>query len=86
MTLDCHQRVHLAKILNVFFAKGAENGVTIEAGDTLLGDCKRDACAEAVIRCLTMEECKNVAFSIISSEEKALTTKQWSSEFKKMSL
>jgi len=65
--------------------KGTENGVTVEAGDALLGDCKRDACAEAVIRCLTMDECKNVAFSIISNEESALTTEQWSSEFSRMS-
>jgi len=59
--------------------------VTIEAGDTLLGDCKRDACAEAVIRCLTMDECKNVAFSIVSNDESALTTEQWSNVFSKMS-
>lgn len=58
--------------------------MTVKAGDTLLGDCKRDACAEAVIRCLTMDECKNIAFSIVSNEESALTTEKWSKEFKKM--
>jgi len=63
---------------------GAENGVDVEAGDTLLGDCKRDSCAEAVVQCLLNEECKNVEFSIVSNEEKALTEEEWTSAFMKM--
>jgi hypothetical protein len=56
----------------------------VERGDSLLGDCKRDACAEAVVRCLLMDECKNIAFSIVSNEERALTTDQWKSEFTRL--
>ena len=63
---------------------GAENGVTLEAGDTLLGDCKRDACAEAVVQSLLNENCKNVAFSIVSNEEPALSEEQWTSSFGKL--
>jgi nucleoside-diphosphate-sugar epimerase len=72
----------VAKLLQI--EGGAENGVTIEVGDSLLGDCKRDACAEAVVRCLTMDECSNLAFSIVSNEEKALSTEDWSREFTRM--
>lgn len=78
-----YTNLDLAKLMQI--EGGAENGVTVEAGDTLLGDCKRDATAEAVVRCLTTPSCKNVAFSIISNEESALTAEQWSSEFSKMS-
>ena len=46
------------------------------SGDSVLGDCKRDACAEAVVQCLENEECSN--------EEKALTEEQWTSEFARM--
>jgi nucleoside-diphosphate-sugar epimerase len=56
---------------------GAENGVTVQRGDTLLGDCKRDACAEAIVQCLVNEECKSSVFSIVSNDEKALTSDQW---------
>jgi uncharacterized protein YbjT (DUF2867 family) len=69
----------VAKLLQV--EGGAENGVTLLAGDSLLGDCKRDACAEAVVQALTNENCKNKIFSIISTDEKALTDDQWSSAF-----
>jgi hypothetical protein len=68
----------------MFDDEGVENGVIVESGDSLLGDCKRDACAEAVVRCLTMDECKNVSFSIVSNEESALTTDQWKSEFMRL--
>lgn len=64
--------------------EGAENGVTVESGDSLLGDCKRDACAEAVVRCLTTDECKNISFSIVSNEESALTMDQWKGEFTRL--
>jgi nucleoside-diphosphate-sugar epimerase len=72
----------VAKLLQI--EGGAENGVTVEIGDSLLGDCKRDACAESVVRCLTMDECRNVSFSIVSNEEKALSTEDWSREFTRM--
>ena len=72
------------RIFLCLIIEGAENGVTVESGDSLLGDCKRDACAEAVVRCLTMDECKNISFSIVSNEESALTMDQWKREFTKL--
>lgn len=69
----------VAKLLQV--EGGAENGVSIERGDSLLGDCKRDACAEAVVQSLINEDCKNIEYSIISTEEKALSESQWTEEF-----
>lgn len=60
---------------------GAENGVTVQKGDSLLGDCKRDACAEAIVQCLINEECKSAVFSIVSNEDKALTEDQWTKVF-----
>jgi uncharacterized protein YbjT (DUF2867 family) len=69
----------VAKLLQV--EGGAENGVALAAGDSLLGDCKRDACAEAVVQALINENCKNVTFSIISTDEKALRDEQWSAAF-----
>jgi uncharacterized protein YbjT (DUF2867 family) len=57
---------------------GAENGVTVQRGDALLGDCKRDACAEAIVQCLINEECTNAVFSIVSNDDNALTSDQWS--------
>jgi nucleoside-diphosphate-sugar epimerase len=72
----------VAKLLQV--EGGAENGVDVAAGDTLLGDCKRDACAEAVVQCLINEDCKDVDFAIISNENKALNDQQWSTAFQQM--
>ncbi|CAJ1969376.1 unnamed protein product [Cylindrotheca closterium] len=72
----------VAKLLKV--EGGAENGVSLARGDSLLGDCKRDACAEAVIQSLINEECKNLEYSIISTEEKALTDPQWIEAFQKL--
>lgn len=74
----------LLPIYNRFLPVGAENGVEIEAGDTLLGDCKRDACAEAVVQCLLNDNCKNVEFSMISTEEKALNAEQWTAAFQQL--
>jgi nucleoside-diphosphate-sugar epimerase len=65
---------------------GAENGVDAVAGDVLLGDCKRDACAEAVVQCLVNDACRNVEFSIISNENKALDDQQWTEAFQNMLL
>jgi len=70
----------VAKLLQI--EGGAENGVTLAKGDALLGDCKRDACAEAVVQALFNDNCKNVAFSIISNEEKsALSSEEWTKAF-----
>ena len=65
---------------------GAENGVCleIEKGDCLSGDCKRDACAEAIFQSLINADCKDVAFSIISNEEKVLNDEQWTSAFQNL--
>lgn len=72
----------LAKLMKI--EGGAENGVKIAIGDSLLGDCKRDACAEAVLQCLKNESCKNLAFSIASNEERAFTDRQWTESFTSM--
>mmetsp|Transcript_3755 Transcript_3755/g.5509 ORF Transcript_3755/g.5509 Transcript_3755/m.5509 type:complete len:322 (-) Transcript_3755:165-1130(-) len=74
-----YTNLDVAKLLQI--EGGAENGVTVESGDTLLGDCKRDACAEAVVQCLERAECVNTEFSIISNEEAALTDAQWTDVF-----
>lgn len=63
----------------------AENGLVIEAGDTLTGDCQLDACTEAIVQCLENPACKNLVFCLISSEDKALTDDQWTSTFKRVS-
>lgn len=77
-----YTNLDLAKLMQI--EGGAENGLTVEVGDTLLGDCKRDACAEAVVQCLERAECKNAAFSIVSNEDAALTDEQWSDAFLSM--
>mmetsp|Transcript_28279 Transcript_28279/g.40416 ORF Transcript_28279/g.40416 Transcript_28279/m.40416 type:complete len:317 (+) Transcript_28279:205-1155(+) len=64
---------------------GAENGVDVAFGDELLGDCKRDACAEAVVQCLENESCVDLEFSLVSNEDAALTDDGWSSAFTSMS-
>lgn len=64
---------------------GAENGVDVAFGDELLGDCKRDACAEAVVQCLENESCVDLEFSLVSNEDVALTDDGWSSAFTSMS-
>jgi uncharacterized protein YbjT (DUF2867 family) len=72
----------VAKLLQV--KGGAENGVSLAPGDSLLGDCKRDACAEAVVQALTNDGSKDKVFSIISTEEKALTDEQWTAAFQNL--
>mmetsp|Transcript_24528 Transcript_24528/g.36748 ORF Transcript_24528/g.36748 Transcript_24528/m.36748 type:complete len:319 (-) Transcript_24528:364-1320(-) len=64
---------------------GADNGLFVEAGDTLIGECKLDACAEAIVQCLENPICKNLVFCAISSKEKALTNEQWTNTFKLLS-
>jgi len=63
---------------------GAENGVDVAGGDVLLGDCKRDACAEAVVQCLENDSCVDLEFSLVSNEDTALTNDGWSSAFTSM--
>lgn len=53
-----YTNLDLAKLFKV--DGGASNGVTLESGDVLLGDCKRDVTAEAVIQCLENVECTDV--------------------------
>jgi len=77
-----YTNLDLANLMKV--EGGAENGVDVAVGDELLGDCKRDACAEAVVQCLENKECTDIAFSIISNEGKAYSTEQWKSEFIRM--
>lgn len=73
----------IAKLLQI--QGGSENGVIMEVGDTLLGDCKRDACSEAIIQCLLNNECTNVDFSIISNDTiSSFTNEQWNSEFNRL--
>jgi hypothetical protein len=49
-----------------------------------VGDCKRDACSEAIIQSLINEDCKNIGLSIISNDEKALNEEQWTEAFQKL--
>lgn len=72
----------VAKLLNT--QGGATNGVQVSPGDTLLGDCKRDACAEAIVQCLANEACSNLEFSIISTDKEALTDEQWEATFQRL--
>jgi len=53
-----YTNLDLAKLFKV--EGGASNGVTVESGDTLLGDCKRDVTAEAVVQCLENIECNDI--------------------------
>ncbi|KAL7560657.1 hypothetical protein ACA910_001340 [Epithemia clementina (nom. ined.)] len=63
----------------------AENGVKCERGDELSGECKRDACADAVVQALESETAKNIEFCIISDEEKqALTDDEWEAMFQSL--
>lgn len=77
-----YTNLDLAKLMQI--EGGAENGVSVEVGDVLLGDAKRDAVAEAVLQALLKEECSNIEFSIISNNEKALTDEEWTREFSRM--
>lgn len=72
----------VARLLQV--EGGAENGVEFAKGDDLLGDCKRDACAESIVQALLSDEAKNIDFSIISTEQPALTASDWKLEFQKL--
>lgn len=63
---------------------GAENGVVVAVGDDLLGDCKRDACAEAIVEALQEEAARNVDFSLVSNEEAALKEDEWKDAFSSM--
>ena len=77
-----YTNLDLAKLFQV--EGGATNGVTLEKGDTLLGDCKRDVAAEAVLQCLENVECNDVEFSMVSNDERALTDGEWSEAFVEM--
>lgn len=74
-----YTNLDLAKLFKV--EGGATNGVSLERGDTLLGDCKRDVTAEAVLQCLENVECVDVEFSMVSNEERALTDGEWGEAF-----
>jgi nucleoside-diphosphate-sugar epimerase len=63
---------------------GAENGVQLAAGDALLGDCKRDACAECIVQWISQEQKKNLAFSIISNDKAAFTEEEWTQAFQSL--
>jgi nucleoside-diphosphate-sugar epimerase len=73
----------LAKLFQI---EGSEaNGVDIALGDSLLGDCKRDACAEAIVQCLENENCVNIDFSIVSNPNKSsMTNAEWRTAFGKL--
>jgi nucleoside-diphosphate-sugar epimerase len=65
---------------------GAENGVDVAIGDSLLGDCKRDACAAAIVEAVRQPAATNIIFSLVSNTEKeALTDEQWNSVFASLS-
>ena len=76
----------VAKLLQI--QGGTENGVTMSRGDTLLGDCKRDACAECIVQCIRTQRTlsalnndtskNNLEFSIVSNDQPALNDDEWS--------
>lgn len=72
----------VAKLLQI--QGGADNGVDIAAGDSLLGDCKRDACAECIVKCLGNVRASNIVFSIVSNTEPALSADQWDEVFQSL--
>jgi nucleoside-diphosphate-sugar epimerase len=72
----------VAKLMQI--EGGAENGVDVVAGDSLLGDCKRDACAEAIVQALFQEAAQNIEFSLASNENKALTEAEWTTRFQSL--
>jgi nucleoside-diphosphate-sugar epimerase len=72
----------VAKLLQI--EGGAENGVDVVAGDALLGDCKRDACAEAIVQALFQEAAQNVEFSLVSNDSKALSKDEWTTAFQSL--
>lgn len=77
-----YTNLDLARLLQI--EGGAENGVSVQVGDSLLGDAKRDAVAEAVLQALVNEECSSIEFSLISNEQRALTNEEWTRAFSKM--
>jgi nucleoside-diphosphate-sugar epimerase len=77
----------VAKLLQI--QGGTENGVTMTKGDALLGDCKRDACAECIVQCITTKPItattlNNLEFSIISNDQPALNEDEWSAAFQSL--
>jgi nucleoside-diphosphate-sugar epimerase len=77
----------VAKLLQI--QGGTENGVTMTRGDALLGDCKRDACAECIVQCITTKQSSatilgNLEFSIISNDQPALNNDEWSTAFQSL--
>ena len=78
--LESCNLVHSFLFSKLFQIDGG-SGNLIESGDTLLGDCKRDGCADAVVQALLNDNCKNKAFSIMSTDEKAWTPDEWKAQF-----
>jgi uncharacterized protein YbjT (DUF2867 family) len=72
----------VAKLLQI--QGGAANGVDVMSGDALLGDCKRDACAECIIQCLSNPRASNIDFSIVSNDKPALSADQWDKAFQRL--
>jgi uncharacterized protein YbjT (DUF2867 family) len=72
----------VAKLLQI--QGGADNGVDVETGDSLLGDCKRDACAECIVQCLSNPRASNIDFSIVSNNKPALSADQWDKVFHRL--
>ena len=83
----------VAKLLQI--QGGTENGVTMSRGDTLLGDCKRDACAECIVQCIRAQRTlsalnnndtskNNLEFSIVSNDQPALNDDEWSVAFQSL--
>lgn len=72
----------VAKLLQI--EGGAENGVDVAPGDSLLGDCKRDACAECIVQCLKNTAAANIDFSIVSNDKYAISDEEWTESFQTM--
>jgi len=70
-----YTNLDLAKLIQV--DGGSNFGAQIQKGDTLLGDCKRITCADAVVQSLLNDKINNIDFSIISAPGNPWTKDQW---------
>jgi hypothetical protein len=63
---------------------GNDFAAVLETGDSLLGDCKRITCADAVVQCLFQNQVTNIDFSIISAPGNPWTGQEWNEAFRKL--
>lgn len=77
-----YSNLDLAKLMQI--DGGNDFGVNIQKGDTLLGDCKRITCADAVVQSLFNDKVKNIDFSIVSAPGNPWTEEEWNQALVKL--